>query len=90
MGTEDITALEELAAELAARGYETRLLTPDAWRPSLAVRNPRVPALSETVLTDGEWFWWSWAERIAAVADVTTAATAVARVLAVPPQVSQP
>jgi hypothetical protein len=33
-----------------------------------------------------EWFWWSWAERIAPVSDVTTAAGKVATVLGAVPE----
>jgi len=78
---EDITALEKLAAELAARGLQARLMTPDDRLPSLTVTNPQAAMLDETVITSAEWFWWSWGDRIAAVADVAAAAEAVARVL---------
>jgi hypothetical protein len=80
-----IAALEKLAAQLSARGFEPRLLTPGGWRPSLVVRNPRAPMLSETVLAQAEWFWWPWADRIAPVADVSAAADRIAGVLAVIP-----
>jgi hypothetical protein len=81
-----IAALEKLAAELGARGFETRLLAPEGWRPSLAVRNPRAPMLSETILAQAEWFWWPWADRIAEIADVAAAADKIGRVLAVVPR----
>jgi hypothetical protein len=74
-------ALGLLADELIAHGYEARLVIP-GHQPSLAVRNPEAPVLSENVVVAAEWFWWSWAERIAAVADVADAARQVARVLA--------
>jgi hypothetical protein len=77
----DVTALEKLAAELTARGFETRLTVPQGQVPSLSVVNPQVLALSETVLVGGDWFWWSWAERIAAADDVSEAASVIARVL---------
>jgi hypothetical protein len=74
-------ALDLLADELIAHGYEARIVIP-GHQPSLAVRNPQAPALAENVVVAAEWFWWSWAERIAAVADVADAARRVARVLA--------
>jgi hypothetical protein len=81
----DVTSLEKLAAELGARGFEPRLITAEGRRPSLTVTNPRVTALSENVVAGDGWLWWSWAERIAAVADVDAAAEAITRVLAASP-----
>jgi hypothetical protein len=77
----DVTALEKLASELGGRGFDP-VITTAADRPALVVSNPRVPALSENILADGRWFWWSWAERIVSTADVPGAADAIARVLA--------
>ncbi len=78
----DVTALEKLAAELAVRGLDP-VITTIGGRPALVVSNPRVPALSENILAEADWFWWSWAaERIVSTADVPGAADAVARVLA--------
>jgi hypothetical protein len=77
----DVTALEKLTAELVARGFDPVIITTGG-RPALVVSNPRVPALSENILADGDWFWWSWAERIVPTADVPGAAEAIARVLA--------
>jgi hypothetical protein len=73
--------LERLAADLGGRGLDT-VITAIGGRPVLVTSNPRVPALSENVLMDGQWFWWSWAERIAPVADIGGTADAIARVLA--------
>lgn len=81
----DTAALENLAAELNARGYEARLTVPDGWPPWLAVINPAATTLAETVMAHAEWFWWPWADRIAPAADVATAADAIARVLALAP-----
>ena len=81
----DTAALKKLAAELNARGYETRLTVPDGRPPGLAVINPAVPMLAETVMAYEEWFWWPWADRIAPAADVAPAADAIARVLALAP-----
>ena len=77
----DIAALEKLAAELTARGFETRLAVPQGHVPSLAVTNPRATALNETVVVGENWYWWSWAQKIAATTDVSEAAGVIARVL---------
>lgn len=82
-----LNRLEGLAAELDGRGLRTRLVTPAGRLPSLHVVNPAATALAEDVYAgpgrDGQWwFWWSWAERIAASADLDQAASRVSRVLA--------
>jgi hypothetical protein len=74
--------LEKLAVELNARGFETQLIVPEGRVPSLSVTNPWARALSESVVAGDGWFWWSWAERIAEVADVGEAAGAISHVLA--------
>jgi hypothetical protein len=77
----DITALEQLAAALRPLGYQTRLVNPAPEIPWLEVSNPDAPALSERILVQSGWFWWSWAERLAPVAEAATAAETIARVL---------
>jgi hypothetical protein len=77
----DVTALEKLAAELGGRGFDPVISTVGG-RPALVVSNPDAPALSENILVDGRWFWWSWAERIVSTEAVSAAADAIARVLA--------
>jgi hypothetical protein len=77
----EITVLEKLAAELTSRGFETRLAVPQGHVPSLAITNPQVTALSETVVAGEDCYWWSWAERIAPVADISEAAAVISRVL---------
>jgi hypothetical protein len=82
-----LSRLEGLATELATHGMRTRLVTPAGRLPSLHVVNPAAAALSEDVYAgvgrDGQWwFWWSWAERIAAGEDFGGAATQIRRVLA--------
>jgi hypothetical protein len=77
----EITVLEKLAAELASLGFETRLAVPQGHVPSLAITNPQATALSETVVAGEDWFWWSWAEKVAPVADASEAAGVIARVL---------
>lgn len=76
-------ALDKLAAELRARGYEAQLTAPDGRPPSSAVTNPHAAVLADTVMADGTSFWW--ADRIADVADVGAAADVIARVLAALP-----
>ena len=82
----NLARLEGLAAILADRGLRTRLLTPRGRVPSLHVVNPSASALAEDVYAgrgqDGRWwFWWPWAERIAAGEDLEGAAALIERVL---------
>jgi hypothetical protein len=79
--------LDRLGPALAARGMTASLVTPAGRVPSLRVVNPAAPALAEDVYAgcceDGSWwFWWPWAERIAAAADLDQAAARIAHVLA--------
>ena len=82
--------LDQLGPALTARGMTTSLVTPAGRVPSLRVVNPAAPALAEDVYAgcceDGSWwFWWSWAERIAAASDLDQAAARIAHVLAATP-----
>jgi hypothetical protein len=84
----NLARLEGLGAILADRGLRTQLLTPRGRVPSLHVVNPSAAALAEDVYAgrgqDGLWwFWWSWAERIAAGEDLEGAAALIERVLRV-------
>jgi hypothetical protein len=79
--------LEGLAEVLARHGLRARLMTPPGRVPSLHVVNPAAATLSEDIYAgrsqDGSWwFWWSWAERIAAEQDMDSAAALIQRVLA--------
>ncbi len=74
--------LEKLAAELDGQAYAVTLVSGHG-RAHLHITNRRAPALSERVHCEGEWFWWPWAERVAAVADLAGAVAAVDRVLQV-------
>jgi hypothetical protein len=79
--------LENLGEELTRRGMQVRLVLPPGRVPSLHVVNPQARALEEHIYagcgSDGSWwFWWSWAERIAATGDLDLAAGAIVRVLA--------
>jgi hypothetical protein len=82
-----LSRLEALAEVLARRGLRASLMAPPGRVPSLHVVNPAASALAEHVYAgrsqDGTWwFWWSWAERIAAVEDLEGAAALIERVLA--------
>jgi hypothetical protein len=82
-----LNRLEGLAEVLGRRGLRASLMAPAGRVPSLHVVNPAAPALAEHVYAgrsqDGTWwFWWSWAERIAAVDDLEDAASLIERVLA--------
>jgi hypothetical protein len=82
--------LDQLGAALAARGMTASLVTPAGRVPSLRVVNPAAPALAGDVYAgcceDGSWwFWWSWAERIAAASHLDQAAARIAHVLAASP-----
>jgi hypothetical protein len=79
--------LEKLGEELARRGFGVRMVLPPGRVPSLYVVNPNARALEEHIYvgcgSDGDWwYWWSWAERIAAAEDLDAAASAVQHVLA--------
>ena len=79
--------LDQLGPALAGRGMTASLVTPAGRVPSLRVVNPAAPALAEDVYAgcceDGSWwFWWPWAERIAAASDLDQAAARIAHVLA--------
>jgi hypothetical protein len=83
--------LDQLGPALTGHGLTASLVTPAGRVPSLRVVNPAAPALAEDVYAgcgeDGSWwFWWSWAERIAAASDLDQAAARIAHVLAAPHQ----
>jgi len=76
--------LEHLAAELRRQGMAADLVVALGRIPRLEVVHPAGPA--EDVYAwrgqDGTWwFWWSWAERIAAAADPGGAAAMIQQVL---------
>ena len=81
--------LDRLAHTLAGHGLQVSLQAPAGRVPSLHVVNPAVLALAEDIYAgcceDGRWwFWWSWAERIAADDDLESAAARIEHVLAAP------
>jgi hypothetical protein len=79
--TAEIDHLENLAAEVTARGYQADLRTAAGKLPCLDVRNARATVLSERVYSQDGSFWWSWGERIAGCDQAATAARLLARVL---------
>jgi hypothetical protein len=83
--------LERLTPVLARHGMTTNLVAPPGRVPCLRVLNPADPALAEDVYADrcedgSWWFWWSWAERIAAATELDRAAERVVHVLSAPHQ----
>ncbi len=74
--------LEKLAAELGSRGFTARLVTPEGRVPSLEVSDPGAVSPPQAVMAGLGFFWWPWAEKIAGVTDVHTAAGTITRVLA--------
>jgi hypothetical protein len=78
---EGVADLERLAAAVITRGLQADVRALAGRLPYLDVRNPRASVLAEKVYVQGDSFWWSWAERIAGCAEVTTAAGMLARVL---------
>lgn len=86
---ERLDHLERLGEEMTERGFLIRAVTPGAGPPYLRVANPIAPVLTDRVMcesgADGRyWYWWPWAQRIAPVDDLGSAAERVARVLAAP------
>jgi hypothetical protein len=83
-----VVELKRLAAELDGQAYVVTLVTAAGRRPCLSITNRRAVRLTEYIYAapadDGEpWFWWGWAQRIVPVTDLTGAAAAVGRVLAI-------
>lgn len=77
--------LEALAQNLTGRGFHAHVMEAHG-QICACVSNQSAPQLSETVYAapaaDGSWwFWWSWADRIAPVADIETAAFKVSYLL---------
>jgi hypothetical protein len=75
-------ALERLADALGRDEFAT-VLTGTGPRPSLTVTRRGV-GVAETVYAEAGWYWWSWAERIAATSDPLTAARQIATALRPP------
>jgi hypothetical protein len=72
-------ALERLAATLDRAEFITTIVISTGRRTRLTVISRHTKA-AEDIYANG-WFWWSWAERIAPVDDVLTAARRVTSLL---------
>ncbi|MEZ0073597.1 hypothetical protein [Planotetraspora sp. GP83] len=84
---QSIKHLDNLAAELGRRHFSARVVALHGRAPQLRVINLAAPVLAENILavpaSDGTWaFSFPWPHRIAAAADVFTAADRIERVLA--------
>ena len=75
----DPAALERLATALGP-GFITTLVTGSGRRPCLSV-TCRDTRAGEDVYAGSSWFWWPWAERIAATSDPLAAARHVTTAL---------
>jgi hypothetical protein len=77
--------LHDLAASLDVRGFSARVLvTGENLR--LWVQNRSIQQLSDAVYAapaeDGSWWlWWSWADQLAPIDEIDTAAFKIAYVL---------
>lgn len=88
VGTDEARAavrqLGALAENLTARGFAAHVTQTGRYA-AVSVTNVSVRQLAETVYAapaEGAWwFWWSWADRIAPIADVEAAAFKIAYVL---------
>jgi hypothetical protein len=77
----DETHLLELAAVVAALGYQTRLITGPGQLPHLHVSNPQASRLAEHIYTQADNYLWPWADPIAPCTQPAQAAAIIARVL---------
>lgn len=73
--------LDQLSDLLRAKGFKTDLITPPNKRPYLHVCNPHAGALAENIVVAAGWYWYSWAERIAPMNEVASAAERINTVL---------
>ncbi len=83
--TAAVERLHDLAASLDQRGFSAHVLvTGEKLR--LWVQHRSIPQLSDAVYAapaeDGSWWlWWSWADQLAPIGEVDTAALKIAYVL---------
>jgi hypothetical protein len=66
--------LEHLADALDRDEFATVMVTTPGRRPCLMVARRATLAAEHIYADDSGWFWWSWAERIAATSDPIAAA----------------
>jgi hypothetical protein len=84
--TATVDRLERLAGALARRGMDVSLVAPPGRVPRLQVGHPGADGVTGDVYVarcrDGNWwFWWPWAERIAAECELDAAAGVIEREL---------
>ena len=77
--------LHDLAANLDVRGFSARVLV-NGENLRLWVQNRSIQQLSDAVYAapaeDGSWWlWWSWADQLAPIDEIDTAAFKIAYVL---------
>ncbi len=76
--TANLDRLESLAGALAARGLHADVISPPGRIPWLQILNPAAGSAGDVYAWRSEdgswWYWWPWAERIAATDDVRAAA----------------
>jgi len=87
-GEEAARQLEALAKDLEVQGFAAQVVNTGGYA-GVSVTHRAVSQLSETVYAAPAgygtwWFWWSWADQIAPVSDVQTAAFKIAYVLTPP------
>lgn len=73
--------LEKLAAELSAHDLTAHLVIQAGKLPYLAVSHGRASGPPQRIYAQADWFFWPYAERVAACDDLTGAAEAIARAL---------
>jgi hypothetical protein len=77
--------LDDLAGDLDRRGFSVRVLTADG-KLRMLVQNRSISHLSDSVYVapaeDGAWWlWWSWADQLAPIDEIESAAFKIAYVL---------
>ena|SRR6266516_1336177 len=77
----ETAALESLAGLLDREKYLISLVTNPGRRPCMCVSNRHHNALTEWIYAEGEWYWWSWGDRIGTVDDLDHVAAVVTNVL---------
>ena len=86
--TATLQRLERLAGALTRRGMDASLVDPPGRVPRLQVGHPAAHLATDVYAwrcQDGAWwFWWPWAERIAAEGDLDAAAERIEQLLARP------
>ena len=84
--TANLERLESLAGALATRGLHVDVMSPPGRIPRLQVAGPAAGQAEDIYAWRGQdgtwWYWWPWAERIAATEDLTAAVDRIEHALA--------